>query len=404
MDWIWRAIDYGWLDYIVLVLVGRCALAYLPPGRAGGSRLAELPFTLVASTLLGYALMVWTVTVGPELPHARRWWLAAPWLALGALRWFTRPHTFVAGDPPPVPVDAQGRIPAAFGVLLAATSPLWWIPEGSADNLAGRVLASIGLLQIAVCVAHALALARRAVLGRLLVASLLVTTPALRESLYHVPTLPAAFVALTCAGLIGWTRRADPRHAALALVGAAASFPASPTTWLAGCATLVLFSHNHARRRALWGTLAVVVFVLAPLVGLGEGAAVRLSNELDLPIAAPDFLEAVNRRELWGLVWLAAGFAVVASIAGVSGGRPKEMALRPGEAPRPGAELRAVLVFTGLAFVLHALERFAPPSVLAAHLRPTWLGFLALMLPAAAVVLGLVLAPGERAAVRENAA
>jgi hypothetical protein len=42
--------------------------------------------------------------------------------------------------------------------------------------------------------------------------------------------------------------------------------------------------------------------------------------------------------------------------------------------------------------------------VLAAHLRPTWLGFLALMLPAAAVVLGLVLAPGERAAVRENAA
>jgi hypothetical protein len=403
MDWIWRAIDYGWFDYLVLVVVGRSVLAWLPPGRVGGSRPAELAATLVVSALLGHAVMAWTFTVGPSVEPGSRWWLAAPWLALGAVRWFTRPHAFVAGHTPPVPLDARGRGPALLALAVATSSPLWWIPDATHDEFVGRAMASVGLALLAVTVLHALGLSRRALAGKTLVAALLVTTPALRESLYHVPTLPAAFVALTCAGLIGWSRRADPRHAALALLGAAASYPASPTTWLAGFAAVVLQSHHHARRRALYGALALFALAILPEFALGEGFAVRLSNQSDLPILAPSLLEALERRELWGLVWYACGFAILASLGGVNGGRTKEMPLKLGEAERPSRELRAVLLFLALAFALHAAERWAPPSLLAEHARPTWLGFLVLMLPAAAIVLGLVFCPGERVAAREVA-
>ncbi len=403
MDWIWRAIDYGWFDYLVLVFVGRSVLAWLPPGRVGGSRPAELAATLVVSALLGHAAMAWTFTVGPNVEHASRWWLAAPWLTLGALRWFTRPHAFVAGHVPPVPLDARGRGPALLVLLLATTSPLWWIPDATRDELVGRAMASVGLALLAVTVLHGLGLSRRALAGKTLIAALLVTTPALRESLYHVPTLPAAFVALTCAGLIGWSRRADPRHAALALIGAAASYPYSPTAWLAGFLAVIAQSHNHARKRALLGSLALFALVIVPEFAFGEGFAVRLSNQSDLPILAPSLLEALERRELWGLVWYACGFAVLASLGGVSGGRTKELPLKLGEAERPTRELRAVLIFVALAFALHAAERWAPTSLLAEHARPTWLGFLVLMLPAAAFVLGLVFSPGERVAAREVA-
>lgn len=403
MDWFWRAIDYGWFDYVVLVAVGRSVLAFLPPGRAGGSRLADLPATLVLSALLGHAAMGWTLAVAPAIEHGWRWWLAAPWLALGAVRWWTRPHAFVAGEAPPVPLDARARLPAALVVLVAALSPLWWVPDSTREEPAGRAMASIGLLVLAVVCVHALAQARRALAGRVLVAVLLVTTPALRESTFHVPTLPAAFVALAGAGLIGWTRRADPRHAALAAFGAAATYPYSPSTWIAGLATLIACSHNHARRRAAWMALGLAALFIAPQAWFGGGSAVQLSSASDLPILSPSFGDALERRELWGLVWYAAGLAALASLAGVSGGRVRELALKPGEAERPGVELRAVLVFTALAFAAHAAERFVPAGLLAPHARPTWLGFLAMMLPAAALVLGLVFTPGERSAARGEA-
>lgn len=403
MERFWQHIDEGWLDYVLLALVGRTVLSFLPPGRVGGARPMELALTLAVSVLLGQMAMLWTVSVLPELEHGQRWWLSAPWLALGALRWWTRPHAFVAGEPIPAARDARARTPAGLVVLLASASPLWWVPNETRDDLAGRAMASIGLFLIAVVCLHALHMARRALAGRVLIVVLLVTTPALRESVFHLPTLPTAFVALACAGLIGWTRRADPRHAALAAFGAAATYPYSPTTWLAGLVTLALFSHNHARRRALFMALGLSVVFVAPIGWLGSAAAVRLTHASDLPILAPSLWEALERRELWGLVWHACALAIVAALAGVRGGRTKEMGPRAGEAPRPGIELLAVVVFAALAFAAHAALRFAPANVIAEHARPTWLGLLAMLLPAPALVLALVFTPGERSAERGDA-
>ncbi len=404
MERLWQHIEEGWLDYVLLALVGRAILAFLPPGRVGGTRPSELAVTLAVSVLLGQLAMLWTVSVALDVEHAKRWWLSAPWLALGALRWWTRPHAFVAGEPIPAARDKRARAPAALVVLMASTSPLWWAPDATRDDLAGRVMASIGLFLIAVVCQHALYIARRVLAGRVLIAVLLVSTPALRESVFHLPTLPAAFVALTCAGLIGWTRRADPRHAALAALGAAATYPYSPTTWVAGLATLALFSHNHARRRALIAALALALLFVAPIGWFGSAAAVRLTHASDLPILAPSFMAALERRELWGLVWHACGLAIVAALVGVCGGRTKEMKRAPDEAQPPKVELRAVLVFTALALAAHAALRWAPENLIAEHARPTWLGLLAMLLPAAALVLALVFTPGERSAARGDPA
>ncbi len=404
MERFWQHIDEGWLDYVLLALVGRTVMAFLPPGRVGGTRPMELALTLAVSVLLGQMVMFWTVSVLPDVDHAQRWWLSAPWLALGALRWWTRPHAFVAGEPVPLARDKGARAPAGLVVLLASASPLWWVPDATREDLAGRAMASIGLFLIAVVCLHALYVARRVLAGRVLIVVLLVTTPALRESVFHLPTLPAAFVALTCAGLIGWTRRADPRHAALAALGAAATFPYSPTTWIAGLATLALFSHNHARRRALITALALAALFVAPIGWLGSAAAVRLTHASDLPILAPSFTAALERRELWGLVWHACGLALIAALVGVCGGRAKEMKRSPSEAEPPKVELRAVLVFTALALAAHAALSWTPVELIAEHARPTWLGLLAMLLPAAALVLALVFTPGERSAERGDPA
>ena len=113
------------LGTALALLVGRTALALLPPGSPGSHAARELPATLAASLLLGFAVLALELVL---LGGASGIWLAsAPWAAIAALRGGTvvGDHSVIFAGPAEritMSHHAEDRALFARGALKAA---LW---------------------------------------------------------------------------------------------------------------------------------------------------------------------------------------------------------------------------------------------------------------------------------------
>jgi hypothetical protein len=380
---------------LALLAVGRTLLSLLPPGAAGAHRPSELPLTLALSLVLG-VLGVALPAMGLERCGIRDLLgLSIFWTIVPLSRWWLRPHGFVPRREWSERETAASRI----ALLAVAAMSIWPAVQAWIDSADPRdaLLRSAGLAALAAFVLHGLAQARRAPLGRRLIVLLLVATPALQR---HVDTLGLAAVVAAAMGssfLVTWLRRGDERAAVLSAIGFASLAVFTNVAWVAGIAVLALTTHANARRRVLIASALAVLVIGAGMRALGGGPMGFLLLDDATPgalsdaevISEPTLLRAIGRWQLWGVTWIALGLALTAMALGVRGGR---RVLTP---ERPGRELVAVVLVVIASLALHAIAH----AVDARHpVQLRELGAvqeLVLLLPAAALILGLVLAPSE---------
>jgi len=379
---------------LALLVLGRTLLSLLPPGAAGSHRPGELPLTLALSLVLGLVGVVAPALWLERCGIRRVWPLSVVWTIVPLLRWWLRPHGFV-----PRREWAERETPASKAALLAvcamSAAPLAWALLEERD-LRDALMRSAGLAAIAAFVLHGLGQARRAPLARRLVVLLFLATPVLQRHIDLTGLAAVAAAAMGASFLVAWLRRGDERAGVLSAIGFAILALFTNAAWIAGIAVLVIASHSNARRRVLVASALAVLMIGAGIRGFGEGPHGFLLLDDASPGAMSDaevlgdttLLRAIAQWQLWGATWITLGLSLTALALGVRGA---QHAAAP---DRPGRELVALVVVVIATLGLHVVAHAFDPR----HPGERALGAgqeLALLLPAAALIIGLVLAPSE---------
>jgi len=356
------------LRVVGLTLLGRIALAWLPPGPPGGHAPAELPRTLAASLALGTLVDAFLRRLAPDAS-----WMLAAGLGLVLLvpRLLTLPGAMV-------PRHAPAREPRAAWEGALELLVLGWAALLATTAAAGEALTWLAL---AVLVAGALDTARRARGGRLLVL-LFLAAPGLPEDALAFglgagsPLVPLVGLALGATGLVGWVRRADRRAGALAGLGFGALALTGPDPLaLAGPLVLVAASAPRQRRFALtWTGASALACGLAAwrsggYTGRGRG------------LLMPELVDQALRGDDWGLLWPA---GLVALVLGLLTLHARSSARTIDPPVREAWALVALLVLAGAALVPAASPWFEGQA-------------LVLLAPLLALAAGLALLPPARA-------
>jgi len=336
----------GGIEILLVALVGRILLSWLPAGVPGSHHPRDLPVTWAASHLVGFFALVAERRFYPGASTAA---CLLPWLLLAGLRLATLPASMVPRRD--LPHERAPRL-ARYVRWVAALSAVAWIllaldlprPPGdlfaaASDRALGPVLplTTVGWLALWILVHHALGDARRAPLGRAILFLVLATTPA-----PLLVSLPGALaLGLGAVFLIPWVRRADRRAGALSAIGfSVLGLFGQPVLALAGLGALVLASNRVQRRFALAAGLAS-----AAVVVLATGID-RLSSAS--PASGPDWA-GLGSLALdlgrWGLLWFV--FLPTIAWAPIALLRAKR-AHDHGEIDDVERELRALLALTAL--------------------------------------------------------
>lgn len=388
---------------ITLVIVGRIALAWLPPGAVGSHRPGELPTTLAVSALLaggiGGSLGRWAGLLGWT-----DWVLGAGLAAAVALvaRWATLPGAMVPRHAPPA--ERADRWTRLVLLAVAVASLARTLDSGAraaaaleAGSDAARqaawsaIYAGLAFLAAAIALLHGARTARRAPLERGLIAlAFVVTAPVLARAPELAHGRAAFVLGLACA--IGWWRRADRRALALAalLFGSCAASSATVGLALAGAIALVAATARSARGSALrWAAASALV--------LGLPALFAAPDEAPAPTLDPGGLPALPTL---GLLSALSTLALALALSG---------RLNRGDA-RPTAadvdEPYRSAFGVGLAVTLGAAALTAAAALGWTHGadRPPWEVTLHLLAPAAWLAVGLACARAERPFGRAGAA
>lgn len=386
-------IPAGWgeVGYFVLALaVGRVVLSLLPPGEAGSHRPRDLPLTLATCLLLGGLAVTLTARGLAACGLENEYVVFGAWLAIGAARWWLGPHAFVPrrereGE------FVRGSLLVAAGLLVTCA---WPIVEARAVD-AARVREFVARAVLALFVLHGLASARRALIGRGLVVALLLTTPVLLHAgdegaPFGIagPLIAMGWIAMGCSFSIGWLRNADRRARALALIAFAASTFHSPVLWVAGFAALIGVTHANARKSTALAALAALLVIAVPL-RISEGAWFLIPS---VGAEGAPLAEVLRDTDRFGALVMLGVAALAAGFAGIRGAQFRPPPAGPGQIEAPRRELLGALAFVAAAAVVQfAQALFVPESM---HIEPH--AALTLMLPAIALVIGLVALRAER--------
>lgn len=361
-----------WGQLALVLACGRVLLALLPPGHVGSHRWSLLPVTLAASMVLGAVAR--GLSAGAD--GGAQAWIAAGILAVGALAWAAGPRAFVPQrEPPPIartPLEAAAHV----AVLAAGFAPALWSEEPFLQSMGGRdgfflFVLVLPLLVTSELVLHALSIADRRALGAAAVVIVLVTLPAMAS--IDAMHGKGSFAALAAGSLIAWSRRADRRSRSLVSIGYAALAAVSPPAAVAGFASALRSVHRHARKGFAREAALAAVAIALPMAWVHSATATPAESR---PWPAV--------REL-GFPDAALAIGVLLALAVLAGWRG-----RAGSASR---EARAVAAFVSLAVALHGLAASTPwGDVLGAR---SWGGIRTVVLPAVALLAGLVLVPAR---------
>jgi hypothetical protein len=375
--------------------VGRTLLSLLPPGAAGSHRAGELPLTLASSLVLGglgIALpAIWLEALGVR----SAWPVSILWAIVLPVRWWLRPYPFV----PRRALYEQESIASKTALLAVCAVSGWPIARAliEARPLEEACTRSVGLAALAAFTLHGLQQARRAPLGRRLVVLVLLATPALQDHIELVGLAAVVSAAMAASFSIAWLRRGDARAAVLSAIGFAILALFTNAAWIAGMAVLVFATHANARRRVLIACALAVLAIGAVIRGFGDGPIGFLMLDDPSPAAAsnaevisePSLLRAIAQWQLWGATWIGLAIALTALALGVRG------AQRAAAPDRPGRELVALVVAVIATLGLHAVAHGFGTGHTGLLRDLDAVQQLALLLPAAALIIGLVLAPSE---------
>ncbi|MCE9592930.1 MAG: hypothetical protein K8S98_01950 [Planctomycetes bacterium] len=363
------------LDTLIVLLeravVGRVALAFLPPGAIGEHRPSAWARTWAASHLLG-GLVIATARGWCGLAHVAldaRWGAVVVALAC-VLRWFTLPGAMVPRHEP-----ASERAGVATWILRAASLgaliALGLEPFEFADVAAACVFVEFGL-----------ATARRRPWSRAaLVLAWLLTVGATTAA----NTSSVLVVAAAAAAWIAWRRRADRRAVVLAAVALAGLALREP--WFAATAAVCVVTHTAApsRKRALVALAASFLVIAAPHVHGFERA-----NGALIAVAQSVFAAALPTLGAKAF-WIAVALALVAATLGFTGGSRASAVTRAVDPP--DRELAALALWLVLApLVVIAAAALLDGAWPVARSR----AFVAALGACAALFVGLVAAPDER--------
>ena len=388
------------LGIAVVSALGRGVLSWLPPGAIGSHRSAELPATWAASYLLGTLAIAACagVAVLLRVPVSCAW-IAGVGVLLLFARWATLPAALVPRHEVPREIPSLAAravfvlaiglgVFACCAVRLDSGAGLWavrvqawlsqgWLigfdgpassrgalelspldvgalalvswPAGVVSEIAARAHLIACFLATLLLTERALAVARRAPLGRRLVLVLLAVALACAVSAEDGDLVMAALCALGVLGLVSWTRRADARGLALACLAFCAIALVRPGGWALASAGLLSTITSTARpslRRALIWASGSVVVLLVPWT-----AAAWLRH---VPLFSSEPLSALSSS--WALIertrvalciaplWIVCGAAIGPAILQLA--RPAQH----DNADRPRRDLMALCVFAaGLA-------------------------------------------------------
>jgi hypothetical protein len=292
------------LGLLGVAFVGRVLLAWLPRGLPGAHDPRGLPATWAASHLLGLFALVAERAL---LPEASLVVLLAPWSVLAGVRLATLPAGLVPRHAPAHERPTRSARLLRACTLLAGFLVLWIgtheapfsidLFAGAADRVFGPrlPLTALGWLALWILADRALAVARRAPLGRAAVALLFVATA---EPLRYAA--PAALgLGMGAVFLVPWVRLADRRACALAAAGfAAPALFGRPLLALAGLAVLVLVSTSVQRRRALAAAVACAAIVLLA----ARNAELATGRPASWSAAARALARQASEGN-WGVAW-----------------------------------------------------------------------------------------------------
>lgn len=267
------------LWFLALPALGRCFLAWLPPGLPGRHTTRDIGATWAASFLIASTIVValaespWGLSSGSGTVIG----LAIAGLALiaGVVRHATRPAAMVPRHEPPI--EREGPVTRAIlvGALLLAAWPLVEAWRGSMDGaevayarvwIDNDVFVAASRVAFVLTAAHALEIARcapwtRAVGCAAAAIALHVTTGEHARG----QLVAAALAGIGAAWAIPWLRRGDTRARALSTVAYAGAALVSSGGWmlaLAGVLWLVVGSPKPVRARtAILGAILVAVAI-----------------------------------------------------------------------------------------------------------------------------------------------
>jgi hypothetical protein len=255
---------------LIVLLIGRVVLSWLPPGRLGAHVLRELPATLAACFVLDWAtsraFSGLARTLAPPIAHRA----FLPLVAVAALaRWLTLPATFVPTPPPRV---APARmllvaIPWACAAVLAVylSGPLFEA-NASPNAITHATMIALTYVALPVLLEHALRELEVPAAARLMVwaapALLLWILPnslIYTDDVAWTPLLFGVGVAFAVVARI----RADRRASAFSAIafGAMATLAAGWPFATAGLVGLALFGPGASLlERAAWPLASALLF------------------------------------------------------------------------------------------------------------------------------------------------
>lgn len=436
------------LGIAVVSLVGRTLLAWLPAGELGSHRTAELPVTCAASYVLGCiavggaaglsALLglkfssVWIGVGAALLLLARRLMLPAALVprhavqaerpgnasrvlllialcivVFAAWRMQASPHTG-AWAAEAQALISQGHfsgLDAPSGGALAKP-PLHSASLAFAASMRGAVSSGLAradwlacALAVLLLAERAMAIARRAPLGRRALLIPLAMALAAAASAEDVDVTLAAMLALLVCGLLSWTRRADGRGLALVCLASGALPLADLDGWVFGSAALIAVvacsASNSRRRAAIWAAAAgLLPMAIWPLAS-GLRGVPWLAGEAWATLSSSWALAGDPWLGAWiAPIWIAFGAAAGPALLRLT--QAPHVGLDAAHADRTRRDLAALLLVCAVigVEVLLAMALIQQPISLLAR---TWApGLLVAAAPLAAVIAARSLLRAER--------
>lgn len=256
--------------FVAAPVLGRCWLAWMPPGLPGRHASGERAATYAASLAIGMTAALFLAAFAHATPgiDARAWFVAgvAASVVAGLVRYLARPATMVPRHEPALePESTASRaigIVAIVAALVAGAGPTLARWTSGRDALPfprlwfeNDVTATAATLALAASVAYGLRTARATPLVRAAGAAAAVAGLALARTAAHdrVEIVAACLAGVGGASSIAWFRRADARGLALAIVAYAGAGCASSGGFavsIAGLAWIVVGTAGASRLRA----------------------------------------------------------------------------------------------------------------------------------------------------------
>lgn len=348
---------------LLIAVLGRLLLSFLPPGNPGADRTREAAFTWGTSFALGFL-----VITPLERMHAEPVLLPVGVVLLALLRWRTLPGKLVPRHPP-------AREPWTLSDSLAAVAALAW---GVVLLRSSATWSAIAWMAVAAMVLHALAITRRARAGRWLVLGLFLLpgepTGFDLPDAYAVILGPTLSMTMGVAFALPWIRRGDRRAGVLSAIGfGSLLLEGLDPLVLVGTAVVCVAVHARQRTLTLWTTAGSAVWCLLPRWSSTATAAPPRGRWADVRY----LVDAALTPETWGLAWPLLALVPVLAL------RRREGPWTPGAIEEPRRE---TLACAALVVALAALQCLPSTPWFEGHA-------LVLVFPSVALLAGLLAIP-----------